>query len=360
MKKRAQAAVEYLLVGAMVTLVIIPTMYIFYAYSQASNEEIRQSQLNKVGTDIVDVAEQVYYLGEPSKVTIDEAMPEGVIGIEVWDNKEVVFFLADGSEITFKSKVDITTSKACIGRCYSNFTERFHSPGLKSIIIEAKEDHVFIRETDGNQTDQSEIEEELIYCDNDEDDYFSGQESESCDYPWILSSPDPGLDCDDNNKNIHPDAIELCNGTDDDCNGETDEGFTNETCSYVCEKNGYGWLETFCCGNDASESPYESSEETCSDGNDNDCNGLTDCDDPSCDGLDCDEYLLSICVEGDCKPTIEDCFTLNDDDNDGLTNCEDTDADNCPLGAPCCPTEGICEDGMTCQDTVYGPQCFPT
>jgi len=154
MKKKAQAAIEYLLVGAMVTLVILPTMYIFYGYSQRSNEEIRQSQLNKVGTDIVDVAEQVYYLGEPSKVTIDAAMPEGVIGIEIWRNQEVVFFLQDGSEIAFKSKVNITTNQNCIDRCYGSFTERFYSPGLKSIIIEAKEDHVFIREAGDDQTDQ--------------------------------------------------------------------------------------------------------------------------------------------------------------------------------------------------------------
>ncbi len=32
MKKRAQAAMEYLLVGAMVTLVILPTLYVFYGY----------------------------------------------------------------------------------------------------------------------------------------------------------------------------------------------------------------------------------------------------------------------------------------------------------------------------------------
>ncbi|MBA3064027.1 hypothetical protein FP803_01175, partial [Candidatus Woesearchaeota archaeon] len=111
MKKRAQAAMEYLLVGSLVTLIIIPTMYVFYGYSQTSNEEVKQSQLNKVGTDIVDIAEQVYYLGEPSRVTIDAAMPEGIMGMEVWKNQEVVFFLNDGSEVSFKSKVNITTSK---------------------------------------------------------------------------------------------------------------------------------------------------------------------------------------------------------------------------------------------------------
>ena len=149
MKKRAQAATEYLLVGTLVTLVILPTMYTFYAYSQTSNEEIRQSQLNKVGTDIVDIAEQIYYLGEPSKITIDITMPEGIRRMEIWCNQELVFFLEDGSEIAFKSRVNITTNITAddvSGRCCYNLTQRFYSPGLKRIIIEAKKDYVFIRE----------------------------------------------------------------------------------------------------------------------------------------------------------------------------------------------------------------------
>jgi hypothetical protein len=33
-----------------------------------------------------------------------------------------------------------------------------------------------------------------------------------------------GVDCDDRNPNVHPGAPELCNGVDDNCNGEADEG----------------------------------------------------------------------------------------------------------------------------------------
>ena len=353
MKKRAQAAMEYLLVGSLITLIIIPTMYVFYGYSQRSNEEIKQSQLNKVGTDIVDIAEQIYFLGEPSRVTIDAAMPEGIIGVEVWNNQEVVFFLQDGSEIAFKSKVNITTNQHCIGRCYGTFTERFHSQGLKSIIIEAKKDHVFIREEGDNQIDQSEIDEEQVYCDEDYDTYYSTEGSEFCS-PDVDDSIEQGDDCNDNNESICPNEIscpELCNGVNDDCDESTDEGFTDENCEYVCDENGYEWVETFCCGNDAEEgSPYESPEETCYDGNDNDCNGLTDCGDPSCDGSICTGDGNSICEGVICTPItpeVENCITPEDDDLDGYTNCNDT--DDCHLGV-ICNEEGT----KTCQDTVYG------
>ena len=38
-----------------------------------------------------------------------------------------------------------------------------------------------------------------------------------------------GPDCDDNNSAIHPGVAEACNGMDDNCNGQTDEGCSNST-----------------------------------------------------------------------------------------------------------------------------------
>jgi len=369
-KKRAQAAMEYLLVGALVTLVIIPTMYVFYAYSQTSNEEIKQSQLNKVGTDIVDIAEQVYYLGEPSKVTIDATMPSGIIGVEVWKNREVVFFLNDGSEVSFKSKVNITTNKPCIGRCYGNFTERFHSPGLKSIIIEAKEDHVFIREAGDNQTEQTEIEEELIYCDEDGDGYYSIGGFYLC--PSGRSQTEQGDDCNDNDPDINPGEDEICDGKDNNCDESTDEGFTNENCEYVCLANGYTWTNNGdplnCCGNNPNENnPYEELETLC-DGSDNDCDGFIDnglaaplCEkqDGVCAGstkpcggasgwLDCDDSTYLAWNSSYENPEAT-CYDNQDNDCDTLIDCDDI--------VDC---EGsICtEDGTKiCVDGPYGPEC---
>ncbi len=47
-----------------------------------------------------------------------------------------------------------------------------------------------------------------------------------------------GDDCDDGDAAVHPDAEELCNGVDDDCDGESDEG---ALISFHADSDGDGW-----------------------------------------------------------------------------------------------------------------------
>jgi hypothetical protein len=59
------------------------------------------------------------------------------------------------------------------------------------------------------------------YADLDNDGYGDSPLGDFCIQP--AGSLTTGDDCDGNNANIHPGATELCNGIDDDCNGQTDE-----------------------------------------------------------------------------------------------------------------------------------------
>jgi hypothetical protein len=109
------------------------------------------------------------------------------------------------------------------------------------------------------------------------------------------------LDCNDNNPLIHPNAIEICDNIDNNCNGLTDDGLQNFT--YYIDKDGDGYgisanALTTCQANapsgystkdldcdDTKASINPASTEVC-DSVDNNCNGTTD------DGLQTFIYYL--------------------------------------------------------------------
>lgn len=95
-----------------------------------------------------------------------------------------------------------------------------------------------------------------------------------------LDSACGGTDCNDKDALVHPNAQELCNGKNDDCDSTTDEDFPNlgQSCSAgvgECVSSG-----TFVCSADAKSSvcnavPKQPAAEVC-DGKDNDCSGVVD------------------------------------------------------------------------------------
>jgi len=62
-----------------------------------------------------------------------------------------------------------------------------------------------------------------VYLDNDNDGWGAGTELDLCPKDVINHSTRPG-DCNDTVSSIHPEAREICNGLDDNCNGAQDDG----------------------------------------------------------------------------------------------------------------------------------------
>ncbi len=83
------------------------------------------------------------------------------------------------------------------------------------------------------------------------------------------------LDCDDDDDAVSPAAPEVCNGLDDDCNGEIDEGFDLDQDGHLSQSCPTG-------GDCDDDDPlvHPEAEEICEDGVDNDCVGG----DKSCGG----------------------------------------------------------------------------
>ena|SRR3989338_7228906 len=112
-KKEAQISVEYMVIIGFVTIITIPLIIIYYTFTQESNDEITSSQISQISKKIVDVAESVYYIGEPSQTTLRINMPDNVILADLSSGKEVVFRIRSGAgeaDIVQTTSVNISGS----------------------------------------------------------------------------------------------------------------------------------------------------------------------------------------------------------------------------------------------------------
>jgi len=155
-----------------------------------------------------------------------------------------------------------------------------------------------------------------------------------------------GDDCDDADPALHPGATEVCNGLDDDCNGQTDEAGAQGMTAFYGDGDGDGHgspdVSTVACVapsgfsalqddcDDTDPNVHAAMNELC-DGVDNDCDGLIDDDavespwmaDADRDGFGDPNDVVLACI----PPAGR---VLDD------TDCDDTKADISPNGAELC------------------------
>ena len=130
----------------------------------------------------------------------------------------------------------------------------------------------------------------IYYLDADGDGYGEASHQISyCVQPDFYVTND--LDCDDNNPNVNPAAAEICDGLDNNCDGNVDEGFSSDTYYLDNDGDGYGdpMESFFTCApdenmvldntdcDDGSPNSYPGAPEIC-DGLDNNCDGQIDVD----------------------------------------------------------------------------------
>ena len=107
------------------------------------------------------------------------------------------------------------------------------------------------------------------------------------DFPLCPTEQQPVIDCNDQRDFIFPGAPELCNGMDDDCDGVIDDDAigTDESCTIPGLLGACADGVNSCEGGPLVCVGPDPVPEICDNGIDDDCNGLTDRDDPACDPL---------------------------------------------------------------------------
>ncbi|MCO4743666.1 MAG: hypothetical protein KC912_02685 [Proteobacteria bacterium] len=201
-----------------------------------------------------------------------------------------------------------------------------------------------------------------------------------------------GGDCDDANVQVNPGATEICNAIDDDCDGNTDEGFDsdgngipdcadNEICDGV-DNDGDGLVDDDDPDLDLNSAPTWYLD-TDGDGHADSNNSVRACTQPS-NGLatatDCDDAHATrfpgnpeTCdgIDNNCNVTVDEGTECYDDDGDGFTesggDCNDSQTSFNPTATEFCngndeDCDGTVDEGTECYDDdgdgfCEGPAC---
>jgi hypothetical protein len=156
-----------------------------------------------------------------------------------------------------------------------------YTDGVTKVSCEQPDGYVSKAQTgDCDDNDKNINPNTVWFKDADKDGYTDGTTKVACEKPSdeYVSSATAG-DCDDGDSSMNPARTEICDGKDNNCNGQPDEGFNvGQSCTvgigecartgqYVCKADGSG---TQCNAIPGTPTP-----EVC-DGLDNDCDGQID------------------------------------------------------------------------------------
>ena len=130
-------------------LFVVSGIGVIYSYSQRSTDDINLGQIEKIGKDIVETSERIYYVGGDSWETLKFNIPNNIKNVYVLKNYELIIeYESYGgiSQAVFFSNINLTTPFLASAGDISNISSSFH-PGLNAYRITSRGNYVLLEET---------------------------------------------------------------------------------------------------------------------------------------------------------------------------------------------------------------------
>jgi hypothetical protein len=144
---RAQSSIEYLFIVVLALTLILPASYLFFDFSKNSEDAVVSAQINNFGNKVIASAEQVYVIGNNSRVTLELVLPDSLASAMIYDEKELVisYYTQSGlSQAVFFSDLNITNGTH---RCYPVACSLQIFPGLNNVRVLSRGDYVSVSQS---------------------------------------------------------------------------------------------------------------------------------------------------------------------------------------------------------------------
>lgn len=87
---------EYLLAAAFAFMLLVPIIIIAYTQSSRFSGDVSSAQIQKIGNEIKDAVDAVYYAGPPTKKTLKLYFPENIKSVDI--NEQTLLFTMYGPD----------------------------------------------------------------------------------------------------------------------------------------------------------------------------------------------------------------------------------------------------------------------